>query len=859
MDDITRKKHRARQSGTKAEKKNAKKRKTEGKPNDPARNPKAFSIQSVKKTARIVRRKADIQSKKQHVPQVDRTPVEPPPIVVAVVGPPKVGKTTLVRGLIKNWTRQSVREIKGPVTVVSGKSRRVTLLECPSEMSAMIDVAKVADLVLLLVDASFGFEMEVFEFLNICQVHGFPRIMGVLTHLDTFKNVKRMRSTKKQLKHRFWTEIYQGAKLFYLSGLVNGSYPKMEIHNLARFISIMKFHPLQWRSTHPYCVTDRMEDLTDEEMLRQNEKVDRRVSLYGYVRGTHLKPQSKVHIPGCGDFRLDDVSVLSDPCPLPEQLKKRSLSEKERLVYAPMSGLGGIVYDKDAVYIETHHKSGEQQDEKKPSNEIILSLMETQHTVDSKMEASQLTLVKGGVPITSARIDKEPSVDHSHSLPDDGRYRRKAVFLDGKTNESINNSDTDSDFSGEFQEKLQARTKQRMRGGKGGPENNISVESVEVDDDDTASDESESNDKYELDDNNDNDDNDDDDNYDDDDDKLDDKHESSQEDLVRWKTNLFEEAASAFRRRQKADINMQKLVYGKDNSDSDNEGETDSEVGGLFTRRKSTKDSLMHQEDDSSAGQTTAHNWTDELIAQVKRLTCVTGQWSEDEDAATRLAQDEELYGEFEDLETGETYTGITDVDNEEKEQQENEERKKKKQKLKAQFDAEYDEGDDAKYYEDLKQAVNEQAELNRQAFEDVGEEARAQLEGYRPGLYVRLEISGVPCEFVKQFSPCTPLIVGGIASGEDQMGYIQTRLKKHRWHKRILKNRDPLIISLGWRQFQTLPLYSVQDHNGRHRLVKYTPEHMHCIATFYGPITPQGTGLLAVQSLRNGSVSCGH
>ena len=34
----------------------------------------------------------------------------------------------------------------------------------------MIDLAKVVDLVLLLVDASFGFEMETFEFLNICQV-----------------------------------------------------------------------------------------------------------------------------------------------------------------------------------------------------------------------------------------------------------------------------------------------------------------------------------------------------------------------------------------------------------------------------------------------------------------------------------------------------------------------------------------------------------------------------------------------------------------------------------------------------------------------------------------------------------------
>lgn len=61
----------------------------------------------------------------------------------------------------------------------------------------------------MLIDASFGFEMETFEFLNICQVHGFPRIMGVLTHLDSFKNNKTLRKTKKILKHRFWTEVYQ--------------------------------------------------------------------------------------------------------------------------------------------------------------------------------------------------------------------------------------------------------------------------------------------------------------------------------------------------------------------------------------------------------------------------------------------------------------------------------------------------------------------------------------------------------------------------------------------------------------------------------------------------------------------------
>jgi hypothetical protein len=45
------------------------------------------------------------------------------------------------------------------------------------------------------------------------QVAGFPKVMGVLTHLDTFKDPKQLKKAKKALKQRFWTEVYDGAKV----------------------------------------------------------------------------------------------------------------------------------------------------------------------------------------------------------------------------------------------------------------------------------------------------------------------------------------------------------------------------------------------------------------------------------------------------------------------------------------------------------------------------------------------------------------------------------------------------------------------------------------------------------------------
>ncbi|XP_015266933.1 PREDICTED: ribosome biogenesis protein BMS1 homolog, partial [Gekko japonicus] len=889
-------------------------------------------------------RTQDLKTKKHHIPVVDRTPLEPPPVVVVVVGPPKVGKSTLIRCLIKNSTRQKLVEIRGPVTIVSGKKRRLTIIECGCDINTMIDLAKVADLVLMLIDASFGFEMETFEFLNICQIHGFPKIMGVLTHLDTLKNNKQLKKTKKRLKHRFWTEVYQGAKLFYLSGMVHGEYQKQEIHNLGRFISVMKFRPLTWQTSHPYVLADRMEDLTNPEDVRVNPKCDRKVSLYGYLRGAYLKNKSQIHIPGVGDFTVSDVAFLPDPCALPDHQKKRSLNEKEKLIYAPLSGVGGLVYDKDAVYIDLggSHARQEREEEARPNHELVQSLISAHSTIDAKMASSRVSLFMDSKPLGTEDVENETlfTVPKEEKKMDTrtGRMRRKAVFEDedgedGESEEEEEEEEMSMDENGEesdseeeeeargeqggqdlLGQELVLRTCKRLRKAtaqatpgelpafadsdddlemsSGDEREAVLEEHMEdaagegqtseeeggglVEDSDTEESSGENvpesqaqrigNKDPEL------------------------KSMTEEEDVegllkeeedykeasdfsvdtagaLKWKEDLTQKAAEAFLRQQQSAPSLRKLIYGTVAEDEEDEGKAGGELGGLFRVSRPDKESKRKADalDCSKFPVEAPKDWDLDEVMDSIRDCFVTGNWEADKDAA-KLLKDDELYGDFEDLETGTVHKGRPDDQGdeagsgeekeagggkgtEEAEEKQQQQRMDKKRKLKEMFDAEYDEGD-ATYFDDLKGEMLRQAQLNRAEFEDQDDETRVQYEGFRPGMYIRVEIEGVPCELVLNFDPHYPVILGGLGNTEGNVGYVQMRLKKHRWYKKILKTRDPLILSLGWRRFQTIPMYYIEDHNGRHRLLKYTPQHMHCGASFWGPITPQGTGCLAIQSV---------
>ncbi|CAG8551851.1 13654_t:CDS:10, partial [Cetraspora pellucida] len=866
MDTKEHKAHRPRQSGVKKDKKIQKQQKIKEK------NPKAFAPVSGRKAEKLARRKQELIQKKLHVPLVDRTPVEPPPIIVSVVGPPQTGKSTLIKSLVKRYTKHNLTEIKGPITVVSGKKRRITFIECTNDMNSMIDIAKITDLVLLLIDASFGFEMETFEFLNILQVHGFPKVMGVLTHLDKFKNNKTLKSTKKRLKHRFWTEIYQGAKLFYLSGIINGRYPNQEIQNLSRFISVMKFRPLIWRNTHPYLVADRVEDLTDPEEVRQNPVCDRTVTLYGYLRGTNMKPNMKVHIPGAGDQYLADISILPDPCPLPDKARK-SLSEKQKLIYAPMSDVGGIMYDKDAVYINIPGSFTKTDDngesDKGPGEKMVISLQDASDTLASKLQEASLSIFANSIPLKASDLNEELYDASSESTDNNNlqRNRRRAMFNDenymSEENSSVENdsenaflndndvrdNDDDNDVNdyNELNEsgRRAALAKYEVRNSEG----NVNKEIAFVESDGDISSES------------------------------DEESEDSGSDLdgaLRWKSNLTNKAENMFMANRR--VNIMQLIYGektpdevaynnlsnsaRDTMSKNDEGPLKSEEDFFRLANNDAGDIKILKAIDSSKSCFDIENldgWDDERMLESIRNRFITGSLEDENPNGLNNSsdnEDDEVYGVCEDLETDEVIKAMQSE--EAKKELEQGILAQKRILLKKKFDAEYDNKDDetkVDFYDELKEGISKQLQLNREEFDDDDPHTRVMVEGFRPGTYVRILLKGMPCEFVKYFDPVYPVIVGGLLTTEENLGFIQVRIKRHRWHKKILKNKDPLIFSLGWRRFQSMPIYSLND-NTRNRMLKYTPEHMHCIATIYGPIHPPNTGFCAVQSVSRDNIA---
>lgn len=827
---------------------------------------------------------------------------------------PQVGKTTLIKSLIKRYTKHSLDFPSGPLTVVTSKRRRLTFIECPADsLTSMIDVSKIADIVLLMIDGNFGFEMETMEFLNVLAASGMPgNVFGILTHLDLFRKPSTLKDAKKRLKQRLWSELYQGAKLFYLSGVINGRYPDREVHNLSRFLSVMKNpRPLIWRNSHPYCLADRFLDLTPPTMMEENPKCDRTVALYGYLRGTNFQADgARVHVPGVGDLGVSLIESLPDPCPTPlmdqaiakasGKSARRRLGEKQKVLFAPMSDVGGVLVDKDAVYIDlktsTFDKDKADDQERGLGEQMVIDLQGGRKLLGEVRNGVQL--FSGGGSLGVGRLIDD-TADTGRKVARDGRVVGEENDDDEVAEEEGDDeSDMNGDASGEdddAQSTHDSTTTENL-----GRLSQSSVNSKdqpldeEVDfadsDSDIGSVSSISDQDLES------------------GDSLDEEVVDGEDEnlgAVRWKENLKENASKLYgARRQYQTTDLAKMFYDEaltptevvkrwrgaaeaeeasPANDADLNGEGDDNFFSKVKQVDDDDDILEERSVPSYDYEQLALKWSDpDQVEELRRRFISTTALSEPGangevnfgDDGENDDDDDEGDGEFEDLEApkmaDEPITNGALTEEVGSIAAEREKNARRKEELKSRFEEEDREGfgkdktferkeggDEQRFGEDdwydaQKAQLQKQLSINRGEFESLDEQSRVRVEGYRAGTYARIVLENVPCEFSSRFNPRYPIIIGGLAPTEERFGFVQVRIKRHRWHKKILKTNDPLIFSLGWRRFQTTPIYSISDSRTRNRMLKYTPEHMHCFGTFYGPLIAPNSGFCCVQSFSN-------
>jgi ribosome biogenesis protein BMS1 len=587
------------------------------------------------------------------------------------------------------------------------------------------------------------------------------------------------------------------------------------------------------------------------------------------------------------------MSGLDDPCPLPtaESEKRRKIAEKHKLVHAPMSGGAGgaVVFDGETVWVNTtnHFTSNKQNSENSGHSDeesddgdlagegikMVVDLQKVKSSLGDNVKSSKIRLLDDSKkPLNTFGSSQDSSefedFPNASDLSDSSSNMSDS---ENGSNAHFDQSDCEDRNPSAVAESSRSNKEVRRRAGgwkttETGEEDVVyadsdsdlgfgsegSVYGSEHESDVDASDEEWIEDEY-----------------------SDEDDDGDVQATPKWKENL-PQAAARLAASKRSLCDPMKLIYdnrlepaevcsrlrGEAPADLPNaNGSGDNELFELASRPIGAKDNSRQHHLCHFYRPTEAHElevWSDETFLQSIRHLFITGDRENDD---TEVAEHYESEGgDFEDLETGERVVGSTSshaaVASADKTKTD---LLAKKEALKRQFDREYDGSSDEEgkkdFYTEQKEEIARRMEQTMKEFENDDPQTRIAVEGYRPGAYVRIEIAGVPPELVKNFDPTFPFLLGGLLPGEDSLGFVQVRLKKHRWYPKVLKTNDPLILSVGWRRFQTVPIYSLDDGT-RNRMLKYTPEHTHCLATFYGPVSNPNTGLCAFSRMGSGSTN---
>nr|XP_033777116.1 pre-rRNA-processing protein TSR1 homolog isoform X2 [Geotrypetes seraphini] len=185
------------------------------------------------------------------------------------------------------------------------------------DFNALLDLAKVADTLLFLVDAQKGWDSYGDYCLSCLFAQGLPTYALAVQGAHAL-SLKKQNDAKKNMSKTI-KKRFPDAKVFSLD-------TEEAAAVLLRQMATQKQHHLAFRDQRTYLLAQKADFLPiDEAGLVGTLKVS------GYIRGQTLNVNSLVHIVGHGDFQMSQIDAPADPFPLNPRITKIQMKKDEHM------------------------------------------------------------------------------------------------------------------------------------------------------------------------------------------------------------------------------------------------------------------------------------------------------------------------------------------------------------------------------------------------------------------------------------------------------------------------------------------------------------------------------------------------
>ena len=240
----------------------------------------------------------------------------PPKIVAIIPLSEYVNSLDLLHSCLREGTAPASNAHAGSnsSTYYTQFKAHVTFITAELDVMSVLDAAKVADIILLVVDANA--DELISDAGAIClsaiKAQGCPDLLCCVQGLEEF-NGKALIDRRKTVGRICETEVMSSVKVLEFSSRKDkmSEARNYSVSNICRQICSISPKDIGWRSIRTYLLSQTCDLEPKEADSIDEEKVTGTIRVGGYLRGRPLPINSLVHIVGVGTGRVKEIIVNS--------------------------------------------------------------------------------------------------------------------------------------------------------------------------------------------------------------------------------------------------------------------------------------------------------------------------------------------------------------------------------------------------------------------------------------------------------------------------------------------------------------------------------------------------------------------